>query len=61
MNPPLTSYTVLWSSGPMDNPDDGTFTVDARDVAHAHELALVKTDGRQVIDGIIRTDIWRDL
>lgn len=59
---PTQSYTILWSKGPMDNPDDGTFEVMATDFddacAQARNLMMPDPD---YVDGIILTDIWRDL
>ncbi len=55
-------WTVLWSKGPVDNPTDGEFEVEADTFAEA----AAEADRRlyphgDCIDGIVRSDIWRDL
>ncbi len=53
-----TKWTVIWSCGPYDNPSDGEFVVEAKDIAHAYKEAAARIDDVYKIDGIIRTDIW---
>lgn len=58
--PPKQKWTVLWSHGPYDNPDDGEFEVEAAHLEEATALAGAIVDPWE-IDGIIRTDLWKDL
>lgn len=60
MSTPQT-FIVYWSRGPMDNPEQGDFTVEARSVHEAAGLAEVAGLAPENIDAICTKTFQKDM
>lgn len=54
-------WTVFWSTGPVDDPQDGRFEVEAGTFNKASHAAFLRCQATQDIDGIIRSDLLQDI
>jgi len=61
MSATLRTFIIYWSTGPIDNPDDGQYTVEARSVHEAVQLAEVAGLSPKDIDAVMTKHFAEDL